>query len=107
MHRINQLEPAFLSRYHSLSESINKHIIDKKDLLLAQMHRVNYRMEEIQYVKTVIERDLRADFGESLEKLRNAERVKTSLLQNEMAELQKDLDSINDLVTTFTKLTQG
>ncbi len=44
-------------------------------------------MEEIKYVKTVIERDIRAEYGEMLEKLKYAEGLKIAVLQHELAEL--------------------
>lgn len=64
---------------------------------MAQIHRIEYRIEEIRYVKQVIERDVRAEYGGILERLKSAEGIKVAVLQHEMSELQKDLDRINDI----------
>lgn len=73
----------------------------KKDQILAQIHRLEYRIEEIKYVKGIIERDIRAEFSAMLEKLNRAEGMKTTLLQHEIAELQKDLEKINEIGEDF------
>lgn len=46
-------------------------------------------MEEIKYVKTIIERDARAEFGGVLERLKQNEGQKLAILHHEIAELQK------------------
>ena len=60
-------------------------------------------MEEIKYVKTIIERDVRAEYVGILERLKSAEGNKLAVLQHEMAEIQKDLDMINDLGNTYNE----
>ena len=77
----------------------------KKDQLLAQIHRLEYRIEEIKYVKGIIERDIRAEFSSMLEKLNRAEGMKTTLLQHEIAEVQKDLEKISEIGEDFMELT--
>ncbi len=77
----------------------------KKDQLLAQIHRIEYRIEEIKYVKGIIERDVRAEFSTMLEKLQRSEGMKTTLLQHEIAEIQKDLEKINEIGEDFMELT--
>lgn len=84
---------------------MNGNLIEKKEQLLAQVHRVEYRIEEIKYVKTVIERDIRAEYNGMLERLRYADGVKVAVLQHEIHELQKDLEKINELGESFMRLT--
>ena len=62
-------------------------------------------MEEIKFVKSIIERDIRSEFAGVLEKLKSAEGKKLAILQHDMAELQRDLDKINDIVNTVKDLT--
>ena len=88
-----------------LSHSINTGLLPKKDQLLAQIHRIEYRIEEIKYVKSIIERDIRAEFSTMLEKLGRSEGMKTTLLQHEIAEIQKDLEKINEIGEDFMELT--
>ena len=73
--------------------------------MVAQIHRVDYRMEEIKFVRTVIERDARAEYGGIIARLKSAEGMKLAILQHEMAELQKDIDRINDIISQFNLLT--
>ncbi|KAL4468003.1 hypothetical protein ABPG72_015873 [Tetrahymena utriculariae] len=101
LHRINTLEEAFKSRVTKLRESIQGNLLEKRDQLLAQIHRIEYRIEEIKYVKTIIERDARNEYSGIIERLKSAEGQKLAILQHEMGELQKDLDRINDLGHTF------
>lgn len=56
-------------------------------LLGAQLHRVEYRIEEIKYVETIIERDTRVEFGGILERINSAEGVKLSILHHEIENL--------------------
>ena len=90
-----------------LSQSLNTTLMQKKDQLLAQIHRIEYRIEEIKYVKTVIERDVRAEYNGILERLKSAESLKTTVLQHEIAELQKDLEKINDLTCNYVEYTSN
>jgi hypothetical protein len=80
-------------------------LLQKRDQLVAQMYRLDYRMEEIKAVKTMIEQDAHVMFGGMTERLKSSEGVKMSYLQHEMAELQKDIDAINELIQEFTRLT--
>lgn len=56
-------------------------------MLGAQLHRVEYRIEEIKYVETIIERDTRVEYGGILERLNNAEGVKLSVLHHDIENL--------------------
>ena len=47
LHRINRLTEAYRSRASKLSESIRSNLLQKRDQLLAQIHRIEYRIEEI------------------------------------------------------------
>lgn len=79
--------------------------MQKRDQLLAQIYRLDYRMQEIKSVRTTIEQDSRLVFGGMLERLTSSEGHKTSVLQHEMAGIQQEIDSINEIIAEFTKLT--
>lgn len=79
--------------------------MQKRDQLLAQIYRLDYRMQEIKSVRGTIEQDSRLVFGGMLERLTSAEGHKTSILQHEMAGIQQEIDSINEIIAEFTKLT--
>lgn len=80
-------------------------LIQKRDQLEAQLYRLDYRMEEIKYVRGVIEQDAKIEFGGILERLKSHEGKKLSVLQHMMAEVQKDVDNVNLLTKEFTELT--
>jgi palmitoyltransferase len=46
-------------------------------------------VEEIKYIKTIIERDARQEFEALLERLRSAEGKKLAILNHDISELQK------------------
>lgn len=58
-------------------------------------------------MKTIVERDARAEFSSILERLKSSEGSKLALLHHEISQLQQDLDSINDVGSLFYDLTNG
>ena len=90
-----------MAMHHVVSGSL----VIKRDQLIAQLHRIDHRLEEIKHVKSTIERDIRAEFGGILERLRSAEGVKLAVLQHEIASIQRDVDKINDIVNVVNELT--
>lgn len=70
------------------------------------MQRIDNRVEKIRYVKTMIEKDIKAEFSRVLERLRSAEGAKTAVLLHELAALQKEVDKIDDLTAYVTDLTK-
>jgi palmitoyltransferase len=107
LHRIQAVQEAYSALAAQLHQIIRANLLTKRDQLLAQLHKVDYRMEEVKFVKTIIERDIRSEFAGVLERLKSAEGKKLAILQHEMAALQRDIDSITDIVTAVRKLTEG
>lgn len=97
---------AYRVRVAKMSQILNSSLLVKRDNLVAQIHRLDYRMEEIKFVRTVIERDARSEYGGIIERLKSSEGQKLAILQHEMAELQKDIDRINDINGQFGTLTK-
>lgn len=62
-------------------------------------------MEEIKYVKSIIEQDAKIEFGGINERLKSAEGKKLSMLQHMMSEIQQDVDQIQVLTNEFMKMT--
>ncbi|KAL4433153.1 hypothetical protein ABPG74_010848 [Tetrahymena malaccensis] len=104
LHRICNLHDAFNRRAGKLTYSIENNLREKSLLLGAQLHRVEYRIEEIKYITTIIERDIRVEYGGILERLNNAEGVKLSILNHDVENLQKELSKINEIGHTFFDL---
>lgn len=81
--------------------------MEKKELLIAQIYRIEYRIDEIHHVKNSIERDVKLEYSETLEKLKYGEGEKVAVLEKELFDLQKDLDSLNDLGNYFMEISDN
>jgi len=95
------LNSAYKSAISELSYALSSGLLSKRDMLLAQVHRISHRMDEISYVRSVIEKDIRGEFGGIVDRLKNAEGKKVAIIQNEMAQLQTDIDKIDSLVENY------
>jgi hypothetical protein len=45
LHRILKITDAYRSRVFFLSEAIRSNLVDKRDKIIAQLHRLEYRVE--------------------------------------------------------------
>ena len=70
------------------------------------MQRIDNRIEKIRYVKSMIEKDLKAEFARMLEQLKDAEGSKVAVLLHDVATLQKEVDKIDDLTSYVERLTK-
>ena len=105
LHRILKMTDAYRLRKFYLVEAIRSNLVDKRDKIIAQLHRLEYRIEEIRFVKNIIERDIRSEYSGILERLRNFEGVKLATLTHEVSLVQRELDTINELGNQFFELT--
>jgi hypothetical protein len=94
-----------IDREPKFSYLIKTCLVQKRDQLVAQMYRLDYRMEEIKAVRSTIEQDTRLMFGGMLERLESSQGHKQSVLQHEMASIQQLIDAINAIIQQFTGLT--
>ena len=81
LHRISKAADAFKVRIQKIDEQLKKDILLKRDALIAHIHRLTYRIEEMKYVRTIIERDSKSEHQGLNERLKAAEIEKTSILQ--------------------------
>ena len=70
-------------------------------MLLAQMHRISYRMDETSYVRSIIEKDARGEFSGVIDRLKNNEGQKLAIIQNEMSQLQNDIQGIDNSIEGY------
>lgn len=80
-------------------------MVDKRDKIIAQLHRLEYRVEEIRFIKNIIARDIRSEYAGMLERLKSCEGIKLAQLSHEVALAQREVDTINDIGNTFFNLT--
>jgi len=69
--------------------------------------RLDHRLDEIKTVKNVIERDIRNEYAGIMERLRSAEGVKTAILQHDIAEVQKDITRIDEILMFMEEIAVG
>lgn len=100
-----KITDAYRSRVYYLSEAIRTNLVDKRDKIIAQLHRLEYRVEEIRFVKNIIARDIRSEYSGILERLKSHEGVKLAELSHEVSLAQREVDNINDIGNTFFDLT--
>jgi palmitoyltransferase len=81
-----------------INKAIHTSIVPKRAQLIGQIVRLDHRLDEIKTVKNVIERDIRNEYAAIMERLRSAEGVKSAVLQHDIAEIQKDITRIDEIL---------
>jgi len=107
LHRISSIEEAFRSRFDLINRSIHHSLVPKRAQLIGQIVRLDHRIDEIKTVKGVIEKDIRNEYGAIMERLRSAEGVKMAVLQHDIAEVQKDITRIDEILMTMEDIAAG
>ena len=69
--------------------------------------RLDHRLDEIKTVKSVIERDIRNEYAGIMERLRSAEGSKTAILHQDIAEIQKDITRIDEILMFMEDIAVG
>jgi len=87
LHRISNIDEAFRYRFKNINKSIVDMIVPKREQLIAQILRLDHRLQEIKQVKQTIERDIRDEYAGIIERLKSAEGVKNAVLQHDIGEV--------------------
>ena len=101
LHRICSIEEAFRYRFDAVNKNIHQSLVPKRAQLIGQIVRLDHRLDEIKAVKGVIEKDIRNEYAAIMERLRSAEGVKLAVLQHDIAEIQKDITRIDEILMTM------
>ena len=107
LHRICNMEEAFRYRFQTVNKAIHNSLVPKRAQLIGQIVRLDHRLDEIKTVKNVIERDIRNEYAGIMERLRSAEGVKTAVLQHDIAEVQKDITRIDEILMFMEEIAVG
>lgn len=107
LHRISSIEEAFRYRFDSVNKNIHQSLVPKRAQLIGQIVRLDHRLDEIKAVKGVIEKDIRNEYAAIMERLRSAEGVKLAVLQHDIAEVQKDITRIDEILMTMEEIASG
>ena len=107
LHRICNMEEAFRYRFETVNKNIHQSLVPKRAQLIGQIVRLDHRLDEVKTVKSVIERDIRNEYAGIMERLRSAEGVKTAVLQHDIAEIQKDITRIDEILMFMEEIAVG
>jgi hypothetical protein len=80
LHRISSIEESFRGRFDLINRAIHHSVVPKRAQLIGQIVRLDHRIDEIKTVTTVIEKDIRNEYGSIMERLRSGEGVKLAVL---------------------------
>lgn len=107
LHRISSIEDAFKDRFDSINRSIHQSLVPKRAQLIGQIVRLDHRLDEIKAVKGVIEKDIRDEYAAIMARLKSAEGVKLAVLQYDIAEVQKDITRIDEILMSMEEIASG
>jgi hypothetical protein len=68
---------------------------------------MDHRLKEIKGAKGSIEKEIRNEYAAVMERLKSAEGVKLALLQHDIAEIQKDISRIDEILMTMEEIATG
>eukprot|EP01022_Parablepharisma_sp_SALTPOND_P032972 TRINITY_DN87978_c0_g1_i1.p1 TRINITY_DN87978_c0_g1~~TRINITY_DN87978_c0_g1_i1.p1 ORF type:complete len:746 (+),score=67.32 TRINITY_DN87978_c0_g1_i1:5676-7913(+) len=105
-HRIVDIKDAFGARLEYMTSRIGL-LLRKRDTVLAQIDKVEYRTSEIKSVSGIIEKDIKTEYAGMLERGKFAEGTKLAILQHDLANLQKDIERIDSVLNSIDEYTQG
>lgn len=105
LHRITSIEESFKYRFDTINKHIHQSLVPKRAQLIGQIVRLDHRLDEIKSVKGVIEKDIKNEYAAISERLRAAEGVKLAVLQHDIAEVQKDITRIDEVLMTMEEIT--
>lgn len=96
MYRISERGEAFNYRFQNLNKTIVNTLEPKRTQLVAQIVKLDARLDEIKSVSGVIERDIKHEYAGVIERLKSAEGVKIAVLTHDLAEIQNDITRIDE-----------
>lgn len=107
LHRISSIEDAFKDRFDVINRQIHQSLVPKRAQLIGQIVRLDHRLDEIKAVKGVIEKDIRDEYAAIMARLKSAEGVKLAVLQYDIAEVQKDITRIDEILMSMEEIASG
>lgn len=91
------LEESFRRRSAYFFNYMNSDLVIKKQQLDQQLLRVKRAVDELQIAKTNIERDMKGEFSAMQERLQSVFGAREAVLSHDLAELNADVQRIQDL----------
>jgi len=107
LHRISSIDDAFKDRFDGINRQIHQSLVPKRAQLIGQIVRLDHRLDEIKAFKGVIEKDIRDEYAAIMARLKSAEGVKLAVLQYDIAEIQKDITRIDEILMSMEEIASG
>jgi palmitoyltransferase len=98
--KVLSIEEAYRYRLAAVYNALNTQLFSKKEQLQAQLHRVDFRLDELKRHKLAIERDMKSEFSAMNERLNSVCGAKQAILQHDISEFSTDSERIANLVDT-------
>lgn len=107
LHKICNLNEAFRYRFETINKNIHESLVPKRAQLIGQIVRLDHRIDEIKTVKNVIERDIRNEYAGIMERLKSSDGTKNAILHHDMAEVQKDITRIDEILMFMEEISSS
>jgi Ca2+-binding EF-hand superfamily protein len=100
-HKIISIDEAYRYRVASVYNTLSVHLFGRKEQLEAQARRVEFRIDELQRLKNVIERDMQSEFRGIFDRLNSSFNSLGGLVQSDIKTLEEDLEHVNFIIETL------
>lgn len=96
--KIISLEEAYRYRVASVYNTLSIHLYGRKEQLESQARRIEFRVDELTRLVSVIERDMESEFQGMLERLSSAFNSYNGFIQSDIKSLTADLENIDTII---------
>ncbi|OMJ65732.1 hypothetical protein SteCoe_37711 [Stentor coeruleus] len=96
--KIISLEEAYRYRVASVYNTLSIHLYGRKEQLESQARRIEFRVDELTRLVSVIERDMESEFQGMLERLNSAFNSYDGFIQSDIKSLDEDLRNIDAII---------
>lgn len=106
-HKIVSIDEAYRFRVAAIYNTLSVHLFGRKEQLEAQARRIEFRIDEMQRLQNVIERDMQAEFRGMFERLNSSFNGLAGLVQSDLKTLEDDLENVNFFISTLENSDQN
>jgi len=105
-HKLIDLKEAFMTRIEFLNGHCEQ-LMSKREVIMVQIDKVEYRVNEINSVGEIIEKDIKTEYAGMLERHNYKEGESLAVLQHNMGNLEKDVERLDNILNTIDEYSQA
>lgn len=105
-HKLIDLQEAFVTRLEFLAGHAEQ-LAAKREVVLAQAGKVEYRVGEINSIGGIIEKDIKTEYAGMLERHKFKEGESLAVLQHDMGTLERDVERVDSILNAIDEHSQG